>query len=448
MLHRIENKMSRTQIIALGYFLVIAIGTLLLLLPVSTEPGESTSFLTALFTATSATCVTGLVVVDTSINWTMFGQTVILAMIQIGGLGFVTIGVLFAMFLNKKITLKTRGLLQESMNTNQVGGVVRLTRKVLMGTLLIEAAGAFLLALRFIPEFGFWKGSAFGIFHSISAFCNAGFDLMGGSRGAYNSFVSYSDDLLVNLVVMSLIVIGGIGFLVWDDVTRHGLHFHKYRLHTKLVLSVTAVLIFGGALLFYIFERKNLMQGMGAKETVLTSLFSAVTARTAGFNTIDTAALTTSSKLLTIVLMFIGGSPGSTAGGIKTTTLIVMIIYVISNLRNSRGCNVFGRRLEDDAIRKASNVTVISLFLAVSASIIICYLQPLPLEDVLFEVFSAIGTVGMSTGITRDLTAASRLVIVFLMYCGRIGSMAFALSFMERKKVAPVQCPMEKVMIG
>lgn len=448
MLRKVKNKMTRAQIIALGYFLVIAAGTVLLLLPISTEAGKSTGFLTALFTATSATCVTGLVVVDTSIHWTMFGQTVILAMIQIGGLGFVTIGVLFAMFLNKKITLKARGLLQESMNTSHVGGVVRLTRKVLKGTVIIELTGAFLLALRFIPEFGFWKGSAFGIFHSISAFCNAGFDLMGGSRGAFDSFVSFSDDLLVNLVIMSLIVVGGIGFLVWDDVTRHGLHFHKYCLHTKLVLSVTTVLIFGGALLFYIFERDNLMQGMGLKETVLTSLFSSVTARTAGFNTIDTAGLTTSSKLLTMVLMFIGGSPGSTAGGIKTTTLIVMLIYVISNLRNSRGCNVFGRRLEDDAIRKASNVTVISLFMAVSASIIICYIQPLPLEDVLFEIFSAIGTVGMSTGITRELTSASRLVIVFLMYCGRIGSMAFALSFMERKKVAPIQCPMEKVMIG
>ena len=448
MLRKVKNKMSQAQIIALGYFLVIAAGTVLLLLPISTETGKSTGFLTALFTATSATCVTGLVVVDTSIHWTMFGQTVILAMIQIGGLGFVTIGVLFAMFLNKKISLKARGLLQESMNTSQVGGVVRLTRKVLKGTVIIELTGALLLAIRFIPEFGFWKGSAFGIFHSISAFCNAGFDLMGGSRGAFDSFVSFSDDLLVNLVIMALIVVGGIGFLVWDDVTRHGLHFHKYRLHTKLVLSVTAVLIFGGALLFYVFERDNLMQGMGLKETVLTSLFSSVTARTAGFNTIDTAGLTTSSKLLTMVLMFIGGSPGSTAGGIKTTTLIVMLIYVISNLRNSRGCNVFGRRLEDDAIRKASNVTVISLFMAVSASIIICYLQPLPLEDVLFEIFSAIGTVGMSTGVTRELTSASRLVIVFLMYCGRIGSMAFALSFMERKKVAPIQCPMEKVMIG
>lgn len=219
-------------------------------------------------------------------------------------------------------------------------------------------------------------------------------------------------------------------------------------LHTKIVLFTTFVLIFGGALFFYIFEKQNLMTGMPVGETVLTSLFSSVTARTAGFNTIDTAGLTTSSKLLTILLMFIGGSPGSTAGGIKTTTIIVLLIYVWSNLRNSKGCNIFGRRLEDDAIRKASNVIIISLIMAITASIAICYLQPLPMEDVMFEVFSAIGTVGMSTGITRELGTASRIIIVLLMYCGRIGSMAFALSFTERRKVAPVQCPVEKVMIG
>lgn len=448
MLQNIRSKMTRPQLIALGYFLVIALGTILLMLPVATEPGESTSFVTALFTATSSTCVTGLVVADTSVHWSIFGQLVILVMIQIGGLGFVTIGVLFAMFLNKKINLRTRGLVQESMNTNQVGGMVRLVRKVIKGTILIELTGAALLSIRFVPEFGLAKGLCFGLFHSVSAFCNAGFDLMGGSRGEYSSFTTFSDDILVNMVIMSLIVVGGIGFLVWDDVTKHRLQVKKYMLHTKIVLFTTIVLIFGGALFFYIFERQNLMADMPAGETVLTSLFSSVTARTAGFNTIDTAGLTTSSKLLTILLMFIGGSPGSTAGGIKTTTIIVLLIYVWSNLRNSRGCNIFGRRLEDDAIRKASNVIIISLIMAITASIAICYLQPLPMEDVMFEVFSAIGTVGMSTGITRELGTASRIIIVLLMYCGRIGSMAFALSFTERRKVAPVQCPVEKVMIG
>lgn len=448
MLQKIESKMSEAQIIALGYFCVITLGTILLLLPVSTVNGQSCGLLTALFTATSATCVTGLVVVDTGIYWSLFGKCMILLMIQIGGLGFVTIGVLFAMCFNKRIGLKTRGLLQESMNTSQVGGVVRLAVKVFKGTILIEGAGAFLLALRFIPEFGFLKGIAFGVFHAVSAFCNAGFDLMGPEKGAFSSFVSYSGDILVNLVIMLLIVIGGIGFLVWDDFTRHRLNWKRYSLHTKIVLSMTGSLIFGGAVLFYLFERNGLMEGMGITETVLSCLFSSVTARTAGFNTIDTAGLSTSSKLLTVFLMFTGGSPGSTAGGIKTTTLAVLLIYVMTNLRNSSGCHIFGRRIEDEAIKKAGNVIIISLSMAFLSTLLICHLQPLPLEDVMFEVFSAIGTVGMSTGITRELSCISSIMIILLMYCGRIGSMAFALSFLERKKVVPVQCPAEKVMIG
>lgn len=359
------------------------------------------------------------------------------------------IGVLFAMFLNKKISLKTRGILQESMNTNQVGGVVRLVRKALIGTAVIEMAGALLLMIRFVPEFGFARGIYFGIFHAVSAFCNAGFDLMGTSKGPYSSFTAYADDALINVTIMALIVVGGIGFFVWDDICHNKLHIKKYKLHTKIVLSCTAILIAGGALFIYLFEKDGLMAGMSAREAVLTSAFSSVTARTAGFNTIDTAGLTTSSKMLTVLLMFIGGSPGSTAGGIKTTTIVVLLIYVWSNLRGARGCNIFERRLEDDAVRKASDVAVISLFMAVVASIAIPYFQPhLLMEDVVFEVFSAIGTVGMSTGITRDLSAASRIIVVLLMYCGRIGSMSFALSFMERKKVAPVKLPEEKVMIG
>jgi trk system potassium uptake protein TrkH len=388
-------------------------------------------------------------VVDTASYWSLFGQCIILLMIQVGGLGFMTIGVLFAMFLNKKISLKTRGILQESMNTNQVGGVVRLVRKALIGTAVIEMAGALLLMIRFVPEFGFARGIYFGIFHAVSAFCNAGFDLMGTSKGPYSSFTAYADDALINVTIMALIVVGGIGFFVWDDICHNKLHIKKYKLHTKIVLSCTAILIAGGALFIYLFEKDGLMAGMSAREAVLTSAFSSVTARTAGFNTIDTAGLTTSSKMLTVLLMFIGGSPGSTAGGIKTTTIVVLLIYVWSNLRGARGCNIFERRLEDDAVRKASDVAVISLFMAVVASIAIPYFQPhLLMEDVVFEVFSAIGTVGMSTGITRDLSAASRIIVVLLMYCGRIGSMSFALSFMERKKVAPVKLPEEKVMIG
>ena len=328
MFHYIRKKLTQAQIIALGYFLVIAAGTLILMLPIATKSGEMATPLTALFTATSATCVTGLVVVDTASYWSLFGQCIILLMIQVGGLGFMTIGVLFAMFLNKKISLKTRGILQESMNTNQVGGVVRLVRKALIGTAVIEMAGALLLMIRFIPEFGFARGIYFGIFHAVSAFCNAGFDLMGTSKGPYSSFTAYADDALINVTIMALIVVGGIGFFVWDDICHNKFHIKKYKLHTKIVLSCTAILIVGGALFIYLFEKDGLMAGMSAREAVLTSAFSSVTARTAGFNTIDTAGLTTSSKMLTVLLMFIGGSPGSTAGGIKTTTIVVLLIYV------------------------------------------------------------------------------------------------------------------------
>lgn len=420
-----------------------------MMLPGAARAGNETDFLTALFTATSATCVTGLVVVDTYTHWTAFGHTIILIMIQIGGLGFMTMGVLLAMFLKKRITLRTRGLLQESMNGMQMGGIVRLVRMVLRGTVIIEMTGALLLALRFIPVLGWKKGILYGVFHSVSAFCNAGFDLMGEYSGQYSSLAAFYDDVVINLVVMALIIIGGIGFFVWKDLKENKLHFKKYRLHTKITLLMTAILLVGGTVLFLVFENDNLLAGMNGKDKLLAAAFSSVTARTAGFNTIDTGQLTHASKLLTMVLMFIGGSPGSTAGGIKTVTTMVLIAYVWSNLRASKGVNVFNRRLDDDVIRKASNVVVISLVMAVTTAILICFLQPdLVVEDILFEVFSAIGTVGMSTGVTRDLSLASRIVIILLMYCGRIGSMSFALSFTERKKVAPIQLPIEKIMIG
>ncbi|MGN0377789.1 MAG: TrkH family potassium uptake protein [Suilimivivens sp.] len=446
---KIQDKLTYVRIIAVGYLIVIMTGTLLLLIPAATAGGEKTSFLTALFTATTSTCVTGLVVVDTGTHWSLFGQFIILIMIQVGGLGFMTMGMLLAMLLKKKITLKTRGLLQESMNGMQVGGIVRLVRLALRGTAVVELMGAVLLAIRFIPLFGVGRGIYYSVFHSISAFCNAGIDLMGPHYGEYASFVPFQSDILINIVIMALIVIGGIGFFVWADIREKKFRLKKYALHTKIVLFMTAFLLVGGMVLFWIFEKRNLLAGMGIKDQILAAVFSSVTARTAGFNTIDTAGLTNASVLLNVVLMFIGGSPGSTAGGIKTVTILVLLAYVWSNLRGSKGVNIFKRRLDDDAIRKASNVMMISLLLAIVAAVVICFMQPeLSTQDVLFEIFSAIGTVGMSTGITRELGTGSRIVIILLMYCGRIGSMSFALSFTERKKVAPVQQPVEKIMIG
>lgn len=441
------KRLSKVQTIALGFFLIIAVGTLLLMLPIASRDGHSTGFLNAFFTATSSTCVTGLVVVDTYTNWTLFGQVVILGLIQIGGLGFITIGMFFSVFLKRKIGLKERNLIQESVNTLQISGTVRLVKKIVGYTAIFEGVGALLLMIRFIPRFGWLKGIWYGIFHSISAFCNAGFDLMGQFE-PYASLTMYYDDILINLVIMALIIIGGIGFIVWDDISKHKWHVKKYMLHTKIVLSMTAILILGGALCFYLFERNNLLLGMDAKGQVLSSIFGSVTPRTAGFNTTDTGAYTEATRMLTIVLMFIGGSPGSTAGGIKTTTMLVILLYIWSNLRNKRGLNIFGRRLDEDAIKKASTVFCINLMLATICVTVMSALETIPLSDVMMEVFSAIGTVGISTGITRDITIASKYMLILLMYCGRIGSMSFALAFTERKKTDPVRLPVEQITIG
>lgn len=438
---------SKMQIIALGFLCLILFGTLLLMMPFSARSGEVTGFGDALFTATSATCVTGLVRVDTWTHWTVFGQVVILLLIQTGGLGFMTVSVLFSIMLKRKIGLRERGLLSESVNALQVGGIVHLMKKILLGTVFVEGVGAALLSLRFCRELGLLRGIYYGIFHSVSAFCNAGFDLM-GYQGEYSSLVNYSGDWLVNLTITALIFIGGIGFIVWDDVSRHGIHFKKYRVHSKIVLTTSTVLLFGGALLFYIFEAGNLAAGLNGGETFLTCLFDSVTTRTAGFNTTDIARLSDSSKLLSIILMFIGGSPGSTAGGIKTTTFLVLLLYVRANIKRTRGVNIFKRRIDDDAIKRASGVACTNMLLALTATLIICGNQALDLRDVLLETISAISTVGMSTGITRELTAVSQFAVILLMYSGRVGSLSMALSFTEKKKISPYELPEEKILIG
>ena len=446
---RIKKKsLSQAQIMALGFLGIILIGAFILMLPISSKNNEVTDFLSALFTSTSATCVTGLVVFDTFTHWSVFGQIVILCLIQIGGLGFFTIGVRLTMFLRRKISLSQRGMLQESINTLKLSGILKLVKKIVWGTFLIEGSGAILLSIRYIPEFGVTRGIYYSIFHSVSAFCNGGFDLM-GINGEYISLTRYSGDILVNITISLLIIIGGLGFVVWDDLTVNKFKFKKYMLHTKIVIVMTLVLIIGGSIVFYLFERNNLMQDMSLKDTILTSTFSSVTARTAGFNTIDTGSLTVASKLFNSILMFIGGSPGSTAGGVKTVTIMVILVYVWSNIRGKRGANIFNRRLDDGSIKKAFNVFSISFSLAIIATIAICALQPeLRVEDIIFEVSSAVGTVGMSTGITRELCMVSKIIIIILMYCGRLGSLTFAISFTEKKGVPLIQNPTEKVIIG
>ncbi len=443
-----KKKISSIRVIALGYMIMILIGTLMLMLPISSQNGQSAPFNEALFTATSASCVTGLIVRDTATEWTLFGQAVIITLIQIGGLGFMTIATWFSMLLKRRMGLKERELMVMSINNDNIGSIKGLTKTIICGTAIIEGTGALLLATRFIPQFGLAKGIWYSVFHAISAFCNAGFDLM-GIQAPYASLVNYSDDIIVNLTICALITLGGLGFLVWDEIHRKKFKIKYYSLHTKLVLVVSAILTFGGAILFFIFERDFTNAESGALESVLTSLFSSVTARTAGFNTVDTAALSPASKMLTIFLMFIGGSPGSTAGGMKTTTLSVIAISTFNGIRRRQSKGIFGRRLEKDAIHQASSVAFTNFSLALLGIMLVCAVQPsFDISDVIFEVVSAIGTVGMTTGITRDLALASRFIIAFLMYCGRVGSVSFALALMEKKAAPPIKNPREKITIG
>ncbi len=442
------RRISYPKLVGAGFIIVIIAGALLLMLPCASRNGEVTPFQDTLFTATSATCVTGLVVYDTYTQWSKFGQIVILCLIQTGGLGFISILAMFSLVFKKRIGLRGRNILQESVNTMKLSGVIRMMKKVLIGTFMFEGIGAFLLSFRFIPKMGLKSGLFSSVFLSISAFCNAGFDL-NGRYGQYSSLVEFDNDILVNVTVMLLILIGSIGFFVWDDISVNKLHFKRYQLHSKIALSTTIGMTLIGAVLFYIFEQDATIAGMTQGDGILASFFSSVTPRTAGFNTVDTAQLTPASKLLTIIYMFVGGSPGSTAGGAKTTTIVVMIAAAWANLRNSEDCNIFNRRLEADALKKAASVITINLLLMMTAIVSISAMQSnLSLTDVTFEVFSALDTVGMTTGITRDLNSVSRLIITFLMFCGRVGSVSFALVFVENRKYVSIKNPIEKINIG
>lgn len=439
------KRRTNVEILALGFAIVILIGTFLLLLPISSN---HTDFLDALFTATSATCVTGLVVYDTATHWTLFGQIVILILIQIGGLGFITIGVFLATYLKKKISLRQRGLIEESVSSLKLAGGVKLVKHIIKGTFLFEGIGAIILSLVFIEDFGLLKGIYLGIFHSVSAFCNAGFDLLGVIE-PYGSLVPYASNIVVNITIMILIIIGGLGFVVWQDLYEKKLHFRNYLLQTKIVLITSFIFIFGGAFLFYIFENHYALASLSNEEAILASFFQSVTCRTAGFNTLDVSHLKPATSLLMMLMMFVGGSPGSTAGGIKTTTFAVLIIFVYSTMTNKSEANAFNRRFDSKTIKKACSVFLINfIFIIISSFIIFNNQSHLPMQDVLFEIFSALGTVGISTGITRVLSITSKITIILLMYCGRVGSLTLALSLSKKKKISNCKNPVEKIAIG
>lgn len=443
-----KSKITPMKTIIGGYLIIIITGALLLTLPISTRAGVWTSFEDALFTATSATCVTGLIIHDTFLYWSTFGQLVILSMIQIGGIGFMTLAISAMTLTKKKIGLRNRYTLQEAFNAPQMGGIVKMTRFILGGTALIEIIGAILLSLRFCPKYGFLKGIYFGVFHSVSAFCNAGFDLM-GEGGEFSSLTHYEEDPVVNIAIMGLIIIGGLGFFVWSDLLKQKFRFKKLRLHSKIVLVTTAVLIVLPFLLIMLFDQNGpAFAGKNQTQTVLGSMFQAVTPRTAGFNTIDLNLLSDSSIILMIGLMIIGGSPSSTAGGFKTTTLAVLFASIFSEFKRKKDIEAFKRRLSNDVLVHVICIISLYIFIFAAASILISAIDDVPMKASMFESASAIGTVGLTLGITPELSEYSHIILNCLMFFGRVGGLTLLLSVRESRSVDLSQMPVEQITIG
>ena len=438
-----KKHLTSFQLIILGFAGVILLGTILLMLPVSTLENVSTPFHEAMFTATSAVCVTGLVVKDTGSYWSVFGQMVILVLIQIGGLGVVTMAVSVSLLSGKKISLMQRSTMQDAISAPKVGGIVRLTRFILKGTLLVETAGAILLLPVFLSDYGL-KGSWMAVFHSVSAFCNAGFDILGTADHTFPSLMQYSGNVFINVVIMLLIIIGGIGFLTWDDIYMNKMKFKCYHMQSKIILITTVCLILLPAIFFFVYDLKNLSVG----ERLLAATFQSVTTRTAGFNTINISEMSEASKAVMILLMLIGGSPGSTAGGMKTTTFAILLLNAIATFRNQEDAGAFGRRLEYNVIKNAATIAMLYFTLFFVGGIAISIYEDFPLLDCLYEAASAVGTVGLTLGITPELHVFSQVVLIILMYLGRVGGLTliYAVFFGRNKKNAKL--PLEKITVG
>lgn len=441
-LHK-KNKFTSFQIIILGFAAVILIGALLLMLPVSSKAGIITPFNEALFTSTSAVCVTGLVVQDTATYWSWFGQGIILILIQIGGLGVITIAVSFALLSGRKISLMQRSVMQEAISAPKVGGIVRLTGFVLKGTFLIEFIAALIMMPVFVKDFGV-KGIWMAIFHSISAFCNAGFDLMGSENVKYASLTSYVSHPLINITIMLLIIIGGIGFLTWEDILKNKYRIRSYRMQTKVILTTSLILVLFPAAFFFFRDFAD----MPMRERVFSSLFQAVTPRTAGFNTADLTMMTEAGLGIEIALMLVGGSPGSTAGGMKTTTLAVLIANTLSSFRRKEDAQMFGRRLEDSAVKNAATIFMMYIVFFFGGAIVISAVEGLPFSTCLFETASAIGTVGLTLGITPGLGVVSQIILMILMFLGRVGGLTLIYAALSESGKKISKLPQEKITVG
>lgn len=451
-------RLTPVRLLVLGYLGVIIIGTVLLILPFSSKITGSASFMDALFTTVSASCVTGLIIRDTASYWSPFGQVVILLLIQIGGIGFMTVVYTILKLGGKKIGLKERTFMQEAVSAPNLSGMGKLTTTILIGTLIFEAVGAFVLCFRFVPDYGWGEGIWMAVFTAVSAFCNAGFDLMGDKTGEFSSLTSYSGDPIVCLTVPLLIIIGGLGFFVWKDIKDNRFRFRKYELHTKLVLIMTAILVVLPTIVIMIAENE-----LPWKERIFSSFFTAVTPRTAGFNVLPLSgaeSVRSVTLLLTIILMFIGGSSDSTAGGVKTNTVAVLGLSLISLVRGKRSVECFGRRLDDSNVKNAAQFMTVFLLLIVLGAVLLCmfeqnnHLWPddpdkvgISVTESVFEVVSALATVGLTTGVTPQLTLGSQIVLCVLMFLGRAGCMTVMLSW-KTPSAPAAELPLEKVRIG
>ena len=440
---RLLKRLSSARIIALGFAAVIFAGSGLLMLPCSVRDGVSLKYIDALYTSASAVCVTGLVVQDTGSYWSAFGQTVILLLIQIGGLGVITGAVTFLMLAGRNITLKERSAMQDAISAPAVGGIVRLTRFILKGTFLVELLGALALLPVFCRDYG-WRGIWMALFHSISAFCNAGFDILGTESNRYPSLTGYADSPVINITIMLLIVIGGIGFLTWDDIFENKWRFHRYRMQSKVILVTTGLLIFLPAVFFFFSDFSALPSG----NRLLASFFQSVTPRTAGFNTVNLSAMSGASQGVMILLMLIGGSPGSTAGGMKTTTLAVLIANATATFRQRDSAQFFGRRVDCSAVKTAATILTMYLVLFFGGAVFISAYENLPLSACLYETASAVGTVGLTLGITPQLRIPSQMVLILLMYLGRVGGLTLIYAALSSKKAGNARLPREKITIG
>ncbi len=441
-IHR-RRRLSSFQIIILGFAWVILLGSLLLMLPIATITGCVTPFNEALFTATSAVCVTGLIIQDTGSYWSGFGQAVILTLIQIGGLGVITVAASFALLSGRKISLMQRSTMQDAISAPKVGGIVRLTRFILWGTFLIELLGALAMLPVFCCDYG-WRGIWMAVFHSISAFCNAGFDILGTKSNLYPSLTSYASSPSINFTIMLLIVTGGIGFLTWDDIWENKWRFRHYRMQSKVILVTTSLLIALPAAFFFFTD----FSALPTEKRLLTSLFQSVTPRTAGFNTVALPAMSSASQGLMVLLMLIGGSPGSTAGGIKTTTLAVLLANAAATFRQCENAQLFGRRIDCSTIKTATTILTMYLTLFFGGAVFISTYENLPLVSCLFETASAVGTVGLTLGITPQLHIPSQIVLITLMYLGRVGGLTLIYAALSGEKTINARLPLEKITTG